>query len=91
MLILKELIGIVRLARLSGLRKDIAAALRDKDSKKERKAVARLKELMGSRPDLKWGLARLAEHEGDVRDAGDLLRPHRARADRAARPRARAR
>jgi putative membrane protein len=70
----KELIGIVRLSRLSGLRNDITAALRDKDRGNERKSVGRLKDLMGSRPDMKWGLARLAEHESDVRDLGDLLR-----------------
>jgi putative membrane protein len=70
----REIAGILRLSRLSGLRTDVTAALRDSDTKAERKAVSRLKDLMGSRPDLKWGLARFSEHERDVRDPGDLLR-----------------
>ncbi len=73
-IVLKELVGIVRLSRLSGLRSDIASALRDRDIAGERKAVRRLRDLVGARPDMKWGLARLAEHEGDVCDSGDLLR-----------------
>jgi putative membrane protein len=73
-IVAKELVGMLRLARLSGLRKNIAAALNDKNAAAERKSLGRLKELLASRADLKWGLARLAEHEADVRDPGELMR-----------------
>jgi putative membrane protein len=73
-ILVKELVGMVRLARLSGLRKDVLNAVRDKDTKSERELTAKLRELLSGRPDLKWGLARLTEHERDVRDAGDLFR-----------------
>lgn len=73
-IVLKEVIGLFRLARLSGLRADIQAALRDRDRSKERTSVTRFKEMMADRPDMKWGLARLAEHEADVGNPGDLLK-----------------
>lgn len=73
-ILIKELAGMVRLARLSGLRKDVLTALREKDAKSERQLTTKLKELLSGRADLKWGLARLSEHERDVRDAGELFR-----------------
>jgi putative membrane protein len=36
--------------------------------------VAALASNLGGRRDLAWGLARLREHQRDVRDAGDLMR-----------------
>lgn len=73
-MVLRELIGLVRLSRLKSLRREIDTALRTKDLKQDRKAVGAVKALYAGRHDLKWGLQRLAEHERDVRDAGDLLR-----------------
>ncbi len=70
----KELVGLLRLARLGRLKKDIDAALRDRDMKRERSAVAALKELFAGRHDARWGLQRMSEHERDVHDAGALLR-----------------
>lgn len=72
-IILRELIGILRLTRLSRLRRQILEALRKRDSAAERSAVKDLKALFAGRADQKWGLARLSEHEADIRDAGDLL------------------
>lgn len=72
-IVLRELVGLFRLARLSKLRRSIMAALRDRDLTQERAAVGDLKALYAGRPAQRWGLARLAEHEGDVRDAGELL------------------
>lgn len=72
-IILRELVGILRLNRLSRLRRQILDALRQRDSATERQAVKSLKALFASRPDQKWGLARLGEHEADIRDPGDLL------------------
>ncbi len=73
-LVLRELIGLVRLRRLGRLRKDVDAALNDKDKTREREAVVQLQDLFAGRHDIRWGLARLAEHAGDVRDPGELLR-----------------
>lgn len=70
----KEIVGLVRLSRLSGLKQDVAAALRDNDVKRERAAVDRLTGMFANRPDLKWGLARFKEHKGEVLDPGDLIR-----------------
>lgn len=72
-IILREIVGLFRLARLSGLRRTIATVLRDRDAAAERGAVRDLKALYSGRPTHKWGLARLSEHERDVRDPGDLL------------------
>lgn len=73
-ILLREIIGLWRLGRLGRLRKAVETALRDKDLAGERKVVGEIRELFAGRHDLKWGLARLAEHQGDVRDAGALLR-----------------
>lgn len=71
-IVARELIGFSRIGRLNRLRADIAKALRDKDSKAERASLVRLAALYNSRPELKWPLARLADHTRDVHDAGAL-------------------
>ena len=73
-LILREVIGLFRLARLGRLRKSIDAALAEGDVKRERGAVLSLKALYAGRHDMRWGLQRLSEHERDLRDPGELLR-----------------
>lgn len=73
-ILVRELVGLVRLARLGRLRRDVDTALRTKDGKLERRTVRSLKALFRARRDLRWGLARLADHERDVRDPGDLLK-----------------
>lgn len=72
-LIVKELWGFRRLARLTRLRKNIRA-LRPDDAKGEREAVKQLANHYAGRSDLKWGLQRLAEHSGDVLGPGELIR-----------------
>jgi putative membrane protein len=52
----------------------VAEALRAGDRKLERSSVRSLRALYRGRRDLKWSLARLREHEKDVRDPGDLLK-----------------
>ncbi len=70
----RELIGLMRLGKLSRFRRDAEKAIAEKNPKKERAAISDLTSLLGHRPDLRWGLARLKEHQKDVTDAGDLLR-----------------
>jgi len=74
MIVLREVIGFSRLARLNRLRTDVAHAIAVRDRKSERKAVLRLAQLYAGRPATSWALARFREHARDVHDPGDLLR-----------------
>lgn len=73
MIALRELIGFTRLARLARLRSDVAAALGERDRKRERRAALRLAALYSRRRELAWGIKRFREHARDVHDAGELL------------------
>lgn len=73
-LVLREIVGLIRLGRLARLRRDAETALSTRDIPLERRTVAALTETLRGRRDLSWHLARLRDHTGDVRDAGDLLR-----------------
>lgn len=72
-LALREWVAFRRLARLDAIRRGAEAALVAQDMGAARAAVARLVALYGSRPELSWHLARLAERQGDVFDAAALL------------------
>ena len=74
MLLLREIAGIFRLRRLGRLRAGAERLLRQPNLAAERKIVRRITEPFGNRPELKWSLARLAEHAREVRDPGDLLK-----------------
>lgn len=73
-LIGREIVGLLRLARLGALRRDLDHAIVAGDPTAERAGLARLKSLYAARPELRWPLARLGEHERDIHDAGALLR-----------------
>ncbi|MFA5950657.1 MAG: TIGR01620 family protein [Hyphomicrobium sp.] len=73
-LMLREIGGLLRLARITRLRRDAEKALKTSDRNLERTAVQSLRATFKDRPELAWGLARLKEHERDVRDPGDLFR-----------------
>ena len=73
MIALRELIGFSRLARLTRLRSDVAAALGERDRKRERRAALRLAALYTGRRELAWGIKRFRDHARDVHDAGELL------------------
>src|SRR5262245_3622749 len=73
MLILREVIGIARLARLNRLRSEVEAALLNADTKRERQAAFSIVRLYRGRADAAWGVRRFGEHARDVRDAGELL------------------
>lgn len=72
-LALREIVGLMRLGRLARLRRDAEAARRSGDLKAERTVVRRLRASLSGRKDLAWAVARFREHEGDVRDRGELL------------------
>jgi putative membrane protein len=73
-IILRELIGFRRLARLAKLRAMVRATIAKPDVADERKAVTALLAHYRGRPDMTWGLARVRDHSGDVLEHGELLR-----------------
>lgn len=74
MLVLRELVGFIRLRRLGAIKSAAEKALREKNVAQEREAVQAIRRLLAGRPELRWHLARLDEHARDVRDPGDLMR-----------------
>ena len=74
MLILREVAGLARLGRLGKIRHEADSAARQNDKPLAVDVAHRLKRLYAGRPDLAWGLNRLAEHEHDIMDASELLR-----------------
>lgn len=73
MILLRELIGFSTLSRLGRLKRDVAAAIAEKDRRREREAAQRLIGLYARRPDLAWSMGRVRDHIRDVHDAGELL------------------
>jgi putative membrane protein len=73
-IVVRELLGFRRLARLAKLRSLVRATLARPDAPSERKAVSALLAHYRGRPDLAWGLARVKDHSGDVLETGELLR-----------------
>lgn len=73
MIVAREAWGLARLARLGRAREEADSAIRHADKERARAAVRELKRLTASRDDLAWHRARLAEHEGDIMDARELL------------------
>lgn len=74
MIILGEAAGLARLGRLGKIRDEADSAARQNDKTLAVDVADRLKRLYAGRKDLAWGLSRLAEHEHDIMDAGELMR-----------------
>jgi putative membrane protein len=74
MVIVREAVGLARLGRLGRLRHEAEAAAAEGDKSLALSVLSRLKRLYRGRKDVAWGMARLAEHEGDILDAAELLR-----------------
>ncbi len=71
--LLKELFGFWRLARLGKLRSDANAAVNKDDFRLAQKTVARLKSTLSNQRDMRWELDRFREQERHMRDAGALV------------------
>ena len=71
--LIRELIGLMRLARLGRLRRDVDQAIAAKDQRGERKVADRILALYSGRAELAWSLDRVKSHRADVHDAGGLL------------------
>ena len=74
MIVLREVAGLARLGRLGKIRHEADSAARQNDKPLAVDVARRLKSLYSGRNDLAWGLKRLAEHEHDIMNAGELLR-----------------
>ncbi|MGH6866627.1 MAG: YcjF family protein [Methyloceanibacter sp.] len=74
MIVLREAVGLVRLGRLGKIRHEADSAARQNDKALAIDVTRRLKRFYVGREDLAWGLQRLAEHERDIMNAGELLR-----------------
>jgi putative membrane protein len=72
-LALREWVGFARLLHLDRVRVDGETARQSGDLRAARATVGRLRRLYAGRAEVSWGLARLAEREGDILDADGLL------------------
>ncbi len=72
-LVLRELAGWRRLARLGRLRRTVGEVLVNRDLSAERKAADRVTALYAGRADMRWALDRIKLHRADVLDPGALL------------------
>jgi putative membrane protein len=73
MILLRELVGLRRIARLTHLRAEIATAIAAGDGKRERRAAQRIAGLYAGRRAMAWNVRRFRDHVGDVHDPGELL------------------
>lgn len=73
MLMLRELMGLFRLGRVTAIRLDAQAALADADKRQATAVSQRIEELFAGREELRWGAKRLQEHRREVLDARELL------------------
>jgi putative membrane protein len=74
MIVLGEIVGLIRLSRVTHLRLEAERAHRNGDMEEARVVSTGLRRLYAGRRDLHWARARLAEHEAEIFDADDLLR-----------------
>lgn len=70
----REVVGLFRLRRLGRARRTLETALAKRDARSERQALEEIFSNLSERPELKWPLARLAEHARNANDPGDLAR-----------------
>lgn len=72
-IILREVVGLLRLARIEGLQDEAARALNLDDKNAALSVVAGLRRLYAARPDSAWGIAQLDSHAADIMDPKDRL------------------
>lgn len=71
--VLRELVGLRRLAAVQDLKQDVMAAAASPTPSVGRAIVARLVHLVAARPQTARGRSRLAETEGEIIDAAHLI------------------
>lgn len=72
-MLVRELVGFWRLARLGDIRGDANKATTSEDFKLAQRTVQRLKSLLGRRRDMRWALDRFRDEERHMRSATSLL------------------
>ncbi len=72
-IILREIIGLFALRKISKLQEYATTARQFKDDKAAKRVVTKLKSIYANRPEVAWGLANLKEHEADIINADDLV------------------
>jgi len=72
-LFLKEVFGILRMTRISKIRKDAESALATGSRKQEERTIKALKALARGRKTEKWGLAAFREDERHMKEPGKLI------------------
>lgn len=73
-IIVREIFGLWRLQRLGTTQADAARAISADDAKAAATTLADLKSIYNGRPDMRWGLAQLAEHSQAVMDPADRIK-----------------
>ena len=73
-IIIRELLALRRMRHIGAIRTAADRGLRHEDDVQSRAAVRDVRELYDGRADLAWGLARLAEHDGEIIDPPDRLK-----------------
>jgi putative membrane protein len=73
LVLLYEVVGFFRLARLGRLRREAQQAFESGDVKAERQVVRRLKSLASGRPTYRWSLSQFREEERHKTEPGELL------------------
>jgi putative membrane protein len=73
-IIVREMVGLLRLKRLGTIHEDANRALVDRDEASARAVIKQLVAIFGNRPDVRWGIDQLAEHLNAVVAAEDLIR-----------------
>ena len=71
--IVRELVGFLRLSRLGRLRRDASEAIASGNRAAEERVVKRLKGLMSGRPEYRWALSTFREQERHQTAPGALL------------------
>lgn len=73
MIILREALGFIRLARVASIRSEADTAILRGDKRLALSASQGVEALFSGRQELGWGTKRLREHRGDILDARELL------------------
>lgn len=72
-IILREVIGIFSVRKISKLQEMAEIARNTNDAKAAKQVISSLHKLYSDRDDLKWGLAALKEHDSDIIDGSDRI------------------
>jgi putative membrane protein len=73
-IVVREIVGLARLARLGSIREDAVRAIDQDDEAAASQTLAALKRIYGGRRELAAHLALLAEHEAAIMDPADRVR-----------------